>query len=136
MKRKKQQKNYLDLIPVRAQGLEWTRDDEGIVVLEVENTGVFNRIAQKCFKRPKVTKVHMEQFGSFLWPLIDGERTVKELADLLKERFGEEAEPLYPRVAKYMQIMESYRFISLSEGQMAAADEDEQNEGAGDTAKK
>lgn len=119
MKSKKKQKNYLDLIPVRAQGLEWARDDEGIVVLEVENTGVFNRIAQKCFKRPKVTKVHMEQFGSFLWPLIDGERTVKELADLLKERFGEEAEPLYPRVAKYMQIMESYHFISLlNEGQM------------------
>lgn len=117
MKRKKKQKNYLDLIPVRAEGLAWTRDDEDIVVLEVENTGVFNRIAQKCFKRPKVTKVHMEAFGSFLWPLIDGERTVKELADLLKERFGEEAEPLYPRVAKYMQIMESYHFISLVSGE-------------------
>lgn len=121
MKQKKQSKNYLDLIPVRAEGLAWTQDDEGIVVLEVENTGVFNRIAQKCFKRPKVTKVHMEQFGSFLWPLIDGERPVKELADLLKEQFGEEAEPLYPRVAKYMQIMESYHFISLSEQRTAAA---------------
>lgn len=119
MKPKNQQKNYLDLIPVRASGLAWNRDDEDIVVLEVENTGVFNRIAQKCFKRPKVTKVHMERFGSFLWPLIDGERTVKELADLLKERFGEEAEPLYPRVAKYMQIMESYHFISLSDGRTA-----------------
>ncbi len=117
MKRKNKQKNYLDLIPVRAKGLEWTRDDDEIVVLEVENTGVFNRIAQKLFKRPQVTKVHMEQFGSFLWPLIDGERTVKELADLLKERFGEEAEPLYPRVAKYMQIMESYHFISLVSGE-------------------
>lgn len=112
----------MDLIPKRASGLMWNRDDEGIVVLEVENTGVFNRIAQKCFKRPRVTKVHMEQFGSFLWPLIDGERRVKDLADLLKERFGEEAEPLYPRVAKYMQIMESYHFISLSEGKMAEAD--------------
>lgn len=121
MKRKKQQRNYLDLIPVRAEGLAWTRDDEGIVVLEVENTGVFNRIAQRCFKRPKVTKVHMEQFGSFLWPLIDGERPVKELAGLLKERFGEEAEPLYPRVAKYMQIMESYHFISLTDRKVAAS---------------
>lgn len=113
MKKKKKQKNYLDLIPERTSGLAWTQDDEGIVVLEVENTGAFNRIAQKLFKRPKVTKVHMEQFGSFIWPMIDGKRTVTELADLLKERFGEEAEPLYPRVAKYMQIMESYHFISL-----------------------
>lgn len=115
MKKKKQQKNYLDLIPERASGLAWTQDDDSLVVLEVENTGAFNRLAQKFFKRPKVTKVHMERFGSFIWPLIDGERTVAELADLLKERFGEEAEPLYPRVAKYMQIMESYHFITLSD---------------------
>lgn len=122
MKKKKQQKNYLDLIPERASGLAWTQDDEGIVVLEVENTGVFNRIAQKLFKRPKVTKVHMEQFGSFIWPLIDGKRTVTELADLLKERFGEEAEPLYPRVAKYMQIMESYHFITLLDREASSRD--------------
>lgn len=115
MKKKKKQQNYLDLIPERASELSWSKDEEGIVTLEVENTGVFNRIAQKLFKRPKYTKVHMEKYGSFLWPLIDGERTVMELADLQKEEFGEEVEPLYPRVVKYMQIMESYNFIKLKE---------------------
>lgn len=111
MKKKKQQKNYLDLIPERAAGLLWKKDENGIIVLEVENTGFFNRIAQKLFKRPRYTKVHMEKYGSFLWPLIDGERTVMELAQLEKEQFGEEVEPLYPRIVKYIQIMESYHFI-------------------------
>ena len=115
MKKKKRQQNYLDLIPERALELSWSKDEEGIVTLEVENTGIFNRIEQKLFKRPKYTKVHMEKYGSFLWPLIDGERTVMELADLQKEEFGEEVEPLYPRVVKYMQIMESYNFIKLKE---------------------
>ena len=115
MKKKKQQKNYLDLVPEKTQELPWSKDEEGIIVLEVENTGVFNRIAQKLFRRPKYTKVHMEKYGSFLWPLIDGERTVMELADLLKAEFGEEVEPLYPRVVKYMQIMESYHFVKLKE---------------------
>lgn len=117
MKKKKQQKNYLDLIPERAAELTWSTDDEGIIVLEVENTGAFNRIAQKLFKRPRVTKVHMEKYGSFLWPLIDGERSVMELADLQKAAFGEEVEPLYPRVVKYMQIMESYHFIHFKNRQ-------------------
>ena len=36
-----------------------------------------------------------------------------ELADLQKEQFGEEVEPVYPRVVKYMQIMESYHFIAF-----------------------
>lgn len=115
MKKKKEQKNYLDLIPERAPELSWSEDEEGLIVLNVENTGVFNRIAQRIFKRPKYTKVHMEKYGSFLWPLIDGERTVMELADLQKEEFGDEVEPVYPRVVKYMQIMESYHFIKVKE---------------------
>lgn len=115
MKKKKNQKNYLDLIPERASELTWSRDEEGIITLEVENTGIFNRIAQKLFKKPKYTKVHMEKYGSFLWPLIDGKQTVMELADLQKAEFGDEVEPLYPRVVKYMQIMESYHFINFKE---------------------
>lgn len=113
MKKKKQKQNYLDLVPVRDSMLRWSQDEEGTIVLKVENTGVFNRVAQKLFKRPRYTKVHMEKYGSFLWPLIDGKRTVMELADLQKAAFGDEVEPLYPRVVKYMQIMESYHFISF-----------------------
>lgn len=113
MKKKKQQRNYLDLVPERAEEINWRQDGDGIIVLEVENTGIFNRIAQKLFKRPRYTQVHMEKYGSFLWPLIDGERTVMDLAQLQKEAFGEEVEPLYPRIVKYIQIMESYHFIRL-----------------------
>lgn len=113
MGRKKQQRNYLDLIPERAQGLSWETGEDGILVLQVENTGVFNRIAQNVFKRPRYTKVHMDKYGSFLWPLIDGKKTVMELAGLQKEAFGDEVEPLYPRIVKYFQIMESYHFIGF-----------------------
>ena len=113
MGRKKKQKNYLDLIPERAEGLSWETEENGIVILQVENTGVFNRIAQKLFKRPRYTNVHMDKYGSFLWPLIDGEKTVMELAKLQREAFGEEVEPLYPRIVKYFQIVESYHFIGF-----------------------
>ncbi len=116
--KKKQQKNYLDLIPNRAPELTWNKGEDGIITLEVKNMGIFNRIAQKLFKRPKYTKVHMEKYGSFLWPLIDGNRTVMELADLQKTEFGDEVEPLYPRVVKYMQIMESYNFISFKNSEI------------------
>ena len=103
--------NYLDLIPKRAEELSWHVDVKNRVVLSVENKGLFNHIAQKVFGKPKYTKVHLDQNGSFLWPLIDGERTVMDLAMLVKEEFGEKAEPLYPRIVKYFQIMESYHFI-------------------------
>lgn len=112
-KKNKQQINYLDLIPVRPEKLGWHIDRRERVVLEVKNEGFFNRIAQTYFRRPQTTKVHLDVQGSYLWPLIDGERTVMELAALQKEHFGEAAEPLYPRIVKYFQVLESYHFISF-----------------------
>lgn len=106
--------NYLDLIPERASELRWHRDFKERVILEVENTGLFNTIAQKVFHKPRFTKVHLDGNGSFIWPLIDGEKTVEEIAGLVKTEFGEAAEPLYPRIVKYFQIMESYHFIKFT----------------------
>lgn len=113
MRKKKIERNYLEQIPKTRDGLHWYMADDQQIILEVENTGVFNRFAQIVFKRPKITKVHLDEHGSFLWPLIDGKRSVMELAALQKEAFGEAAEPLYPRIVKYFQILESYGFISF-----------------------
>lgn len=114
MSKKKQSVNYLDLIPQRAENLRWHTDEEtGIIILEVENTGFFNTIAQKVFHKPRITQVHLDETGSYLWPLIDGKMTVAELAERMKEHFGEKAEPLYPRIIKYFQIVESYHFIQF-----------------------
>ena len=47
----------------------------------------------------------------FLWKRINGERTVGQLAQQLKEQFGDQAEPLYDRLVKYMQILHNNEFI-------------------------
>ncbi len=103
--------NYLERRPIRPERIKWSVDEEGSVTLDIENTGFFNRVAQKLFKKPKVSHVHLDKLGSFVWPLIDGEKDIVALGVLVKERFGEEAEPLYERLAKYFQILESYSFV-------------------------
>ncbi|MBR3788831.1 MAG: PqqD family protein [Clostridia bacterium] len=107
--------NYLDRKPVRNKNVSWKQDDENKVTLEIENTGFFSTIAQKVFKKPKVSYIHLDENGSFLWPLLDGEKTISELGVLVKEHFGEKAEPLYERLAKYFQILESYKFIEFKD---------------------
>jgi hypothetical protein len=103
--------NYLERIPCRPSSIPWTTDDEGIVTLEIENTGWANRIAQKLFGRPKVSYIHLDKMGSFVWPRMDGEKNITELGKLVDEHFGEEAHPLYERLARYFQILDSYHFI-------------------------
>lgn len=111
---KKKDENYLDKKPVRAN-LKWDTDDEGNVTLHVENKGAMNRFAQLVFKKPKVSFIHLEEMGSFLWPLFNGEKTIYEIGELVKEHFGEKSEPLYERLAKYIQTLESYKFIEFKD---------------------
>jgi hypothetical protein len=113
MKKKKNviSQNYLEKIPVRPETIKWSVDEDGIVTLDIENTGFFNRVAQKFFKKPKVSHVHLDKMGSFVWPLLDGEKNIIELGKLVEAQFGEEANPLYERLAKYFQILSSYEFI-------------------------
>lgn len=116
MKKKKQiQQNYLDKRPVRHSGLEWTADDNGVVTLSIENKGFFNCIAQKLFKKPRISYVHLDETGSFVWPLLDGEKTIFEIGKEVEEKFGEAAHPLYERLAKYFQILDSYGFVDWNE---------------------
>ena len=70
-----------------------------------------NRIAQKLFRKPKVSHIHLDEMGSFVWPILDGEKNIIELGKLVEERFGDKASPLYERLAKYFQILDSYGFI-------------------------
>jgi len=103
--------NYLEKIPFRNPMIGWSADESGNVSLEIENTGFFNRIAQKLLKKPKVSYVHLDEMGSFIWPLLDGEMNIIEIGEKVDEHFGEKAHPLYERLAKYFQILESYAFV-------------------------
>ena len=110
-KKNQPQINYLDLIPEKAPSIKWHRDLKEKIILEIENTGMFNTIAQKVFNKPRYTKVHLDRFGTFIWPLIDGKRSVMDIAACVKEEYGEKAEPLYHRIVKYFQMVESYHFV-------------------------
>ncbi len=111
MKKEAISKNYLDEIPLKNEKINWSVDDKDIVTLEIENTGFFNKAAQKFFKKPKVSYIHMDEIGSFVWTVLDGRKNIIEIGELVKEHFGERAEPLYERLAKYFKILESYNFI-------------------------
>ena len=105
-------KNYLEGIPMRHPDIKWSKAEDGIVTLEIENTGFVNRLAQKLFKKPKISYVHLDENGSFIWPLIDGKKNIIDIGKDVEEHFGEAAHPLYERLAKFFQILESYGFIS------------------------
>lgn len=111
MKKKKVTGNYLEKIPVRAEHIKWSADEDGKVTLDIENKGLFNRIAQKLFGKPRISHIHLDAIGSFVWPLIDGERTITDIGEIVERELGERAQPTYERLAKFFQILDSYGFV-------------------------
>lgn len=117
----KKDENYLDYIPAVSTKNSWDADAEGNVTIHMVHRGFYAWIAQKVFHRPRVSHIDLDEMGSFIFPLIDGERTVGQIAQLVRERFGADAEPLYERLAKYMQILRNQRLHLLRrKGQGAA----------------
>ena len=106
----KKEENYLEKVPVKGD-FEWTTNDEGIVTLEIENKGIMNRIFQVLLKKPKITYIHLDENGSFVWQQIDGNLSITEIGMTVSERFGNDAEPLYERLAQFFKILETNKFI-------------------------
>jgi len=104
--------NYLERKPICKDGLNWSKDENGNVTLEMENKGVANRIAQKLIKKPKISYIHLDEMGSFIWPLMDGKKDILEIGKYVEEHFGEKANPLYERLSQYFKTLEKYNFIS------------------------
>lgn len=118
MKKKKTDSNYLDFVPIHCKDFQSQKEEENpdkteLVTILVENKGFFNRLAQKLLKKPPISYIHLDAMGSFLWLHIDGNSTIYEIAQFVKEQFGEKAEPLYPRLLQYIRTLEDYGFIKV-----------------------
>lgn len=107
--------NYLDYIPVPARNLRVEVADGKVTIFQ-ENKGIFNTIAQKLWHKPRFTQVHLDDMGNFIWPLMDGQKDINDIAILIKEEFGEKAEPLYNRVVQYFKTLVSYGFVEFVDG--------------------
>ena len=103
--------NYLDYVPIYHPQHTWSEDEKGIVTIHMVHKGFYHKIAQTFFHTPRVSHIKLDEYGSFLWKEIDGQKTVGKLALRMKVQFGEKAEPLYDRLVKYVQILRNNQFI-------------------------
>ena len=110
---KSKSENYFEKIPQIREKFRWTADENGIVTVEIDNKGFFNRLLQKIAKKPPVTYIHLDENGSFVWQCINGERDIIEIGKLVEEHFGEASHPVYERLAKYFAMLERAGFIEF-----------------------
>ena len=105
----KREKNYIDNIPKTNK--EWEITEEGLVEIKVENTGLFNTIAQKFFKKPRYSFIKLDEYGSCVWKQIDGHKTIYEIGKALRSEHKSAAEQLYERLSTFFGILKRNNYI-------------------------
>lgn len=102
-----------DDIPLPAEGICTEYDSFGSITVLMHNKGVFNIIAQKLFGRPELSRIHLDETGSFVWNCIDGS-SILEIGNRVKERFGGAAEPIYPRLIMFFTELRECGFVEIT----------------------
>lgn len=107
----KREKNYLDNVPIRNKNNKWSINEDGVVVIEVINKGVFNKIAQKFFRAPKKSYIKLDKYGSEVWIMIDDKKDIGMIAQKVRERFKDDDNVFYERLVKFFNILKQNSFI-------------------------
>ena len=112
---KKKQKityNYLDFTPCHNQ--EFIVEDGKVkLVIPKFKSNFMKSLIPKS--KSETFKVKLDEIGSEVWLLIDGNRRVHEIAKLLREKVGKKAEPAEERITKFLTDLHYQKFIYFKE---------------------
>ncbi|MGA8941826.1 MAG: PqqD family protein [Thermoactinomyces sp.] len=116
MFKKKNSVNLLELIPSLDPRitLEQDREQETVTVV-IPRSSWIERFSVRFLNQPPVNKVKLDQIGSFVIRLCNGEHTVGEIKHKVEQQFGEKAEPALPRLAKFLEILEANGWMKWKE---------------------
>ncbi len=106
----KNQRNYLDFVPIKNPDIEYQTGDNGKVTVFIEWKGFYHRIAQKFFHRPRVSDIQLDDYGSFVWLAIDDNKDVHQLSKKLDARFPNMEKSL-SRLIKFLEILRDNHLI-------------------------
>ena len=100
MSKKNKNKNYLDFIPVRNPKIEF----------ETSEKGFYHKIAQRIFRRPRVSDIKLDTYGSFVWLSIDDCKDVHQLSKDMDAKFPGMEKSL-SRLIKFLEILHDHKLI-------------------------
>lgn len=112
-KRKHEAQNLLDMIPLLKDGLT-LEERNGHMTVFVSRESWLERQAIRFLKQPSVIQVKLDDLGAAVTARCDGNHSVSDIADVLQAEFGEAAEPVVPRLVKFIELMEANNWLEWS----------------------
>jgi len=96
--------NLLELAPVRIA--RWDEVEGRVVVERPAPRGIGpGQLLDWLLHMMSVKKLRLDEVGSLAWQLLDGDHTVTQVAEAVRERFGEAVEPAEERVGLLIRTL-------------------------------
>ncbi len=96
--------NILELKPCRLA--DWISSGEKIVLIRPKPKGGGLRTQiDKMLYLMSARRIRLDDLGSFSWLCLDGKLTVGEVANQLREKFGDAAEPAEERLGHLVRVL-------------------------------
>lgn len=86
--------------------VEWT-EEEGRAILQAPRfQGRVGRAVVDRLGRDQAYRLKLDEFGTAAWLAIDGRRDVGKIAGMMREAFGEGAEPAEERLLEFLRRLQ------------------------------
>ena len=95
----------------------WKRTQPGdlVVITHPKPFGRAEAKLAKLLKGSPVVNRKLDEYGSQIWELCDGEHTVEQIARALADRFHERFEPAVPRTLKFITLLAERGLVTVRE---------------------
>jgi hypothetical protein len=104
----------LALRPKRAVETWKLDSDTGLVVVtHVKAVGAVEARLIRLLRGSPTVNRRLDEYGSAIWLMCDGSRTVEEIARALDEKFRERFEPALPRTLKFVGLLAERRLVTI-----------------------
>ncbi len=110
----KQPRNLYDLMPQRLVQFEKDEKDRVTLLVPKFRKGFMARWLQPRLRRPAF-RIKLDDYGSFVWLRCDGKTDVRTIGEQMKSQWGEDAEPIFDRIERFLQQLEHSEFIKFAD---------------------
>lgn len=114
VKKRIKQSDFFDLTPVRVH--EHYEGDDGVLTIVIPK---FRKKFMRKYVAPRMKhpnyKLDLDDVGKTAYKNIDGERKVSDIAEIMKEEFGEKIEPMEERLNEFFRRLYTGSLITFNE---------------------
>lgn len=112
-KNNKEEYNLLELTPIR--NFEHETNDKGLINILVPKfkNSFLKRLIPSS--KSQFIRANLDELGTCTWLAMDGSNNVSKIADIVREKFGIKAEPIFDRLKVFMLQLERNGFIYFKE---------------------